>query len=394
MILLLIVIYIIYRYYKKQEMIVKKEPIPIVKVAEKRKKIMIKPQYVKINYQNEIDYHWREFEKSYHGENGQPPNPDRAFYHLDRLIVYNYLPAKIERIKLLSQGFYTFEPDYRRARQEAETLLMNPRLPSLYRVEIERLIQMINLSDPTYKKRDDGRITPRINRVQEVIRNNGLLDDLDNYELPENNELINQLIHNDTTRVRNDSQNVHDTGVVQSIRKINETLEKYRSKNPENEIKEFMLYVNKSTKKSNVLRVLERFEEDEKNTFSSVWNYIRNKSNRNDFINVLIDNLDSGVEYGHVVCAMGRKSRIINSLAGMDETIEIKPTWAIKEEIFSIAAKIREVETEKNKNLNEEKLNQLILNKIGDRIREEYVKTDIITEGNYELYMEEIKMAF
>ena len=77
-----------------------------------------------------------------------------------------------------------------------------------------------------------------------------------------------------------------------------------------------------------------------------VWNKINNQTDTNkksNMIEILAKQLDSGIENGHVVCSSGKISRIIGTLDGIDdEMVASRPIWAIRDEIATLASKIRD----------------------------------------------------
>ncbi len=55
----------------------------------------------------------------------------------------------------------------------------------------------------------------------------------------------------------------------------------------------------------------------------------------------LYEELASMVEYDSVVCSTGRITRIVDTLNGFDDTINIKPLYVIREEMLSKSSSIR-----------------------------------------------------
>jgi hypothetical protein len=75
-----------------------------------------------------------------------------------------------------------------------------------------------------------------------------------------------------------------------------------------------------------------------------VWNKIESQENneqKNNMIEILAKQLDSGIESGHNVCSSGKIARIIGTLDGIDDTMNTsRPMWIIRDEISNIAGKI------------------------------------------------------
>jgi hypothetical protein len=63
---------------------------------------------------------------------------------------------------------------------------------------------------------------------------------------------------------------------------------------------------------------------------------------RKNITEMLVKQLATGVELGHVVCSSGKVARIMSAFDGTDafETV-VKPLWVVREEIGGMAAKIR-----------------------------------------------------
>lgn len=81
----------------------------------------------------------------------------------------------------------------------------------------------------------------------------------------------------------------------------------------------------------------------ERQALGKVWNRIQQmdpEMQRNAKA-MLLSQLASGVEHGNVVCSTGKIARILGTLDGFDVDEPIKPMWAVKEEIASLAAKTR-----------------------------------------------------
>jgi hypothetical protein len=56
---------------------------------------------------------------------------------------------------------------------------------------------------------------------------------------------------------------------------------------------------------------------------------------------ILVSQLESGVERGHVVCSTGKIARILGTLDGLDPEV-MRPMWAVREEIRGLAVQTRD----------------------------------------------------
>jgi hypothetical protein len=162
--------------------------------------------------------------------------------------------------------------------------------------------------------------------------------------------------------VKSDSQNVHSSTVQNAVKNKLDFIEKsgHLSHNFEDNKRRFLDDISNITEispedRENIGRVLEslkdtqhsRYDKSEADIFNTVWSRINNpvnKDRRKDMVAVLAQNVASGVEHDVVVCSTGKIVRIVGALDGMDaEPLpELKPEWAINEEIAQSAVKVRE----------------------------------------------------
>lgn len=153
--------------------------------------------------------------------------------------------------------------------------------------------------------------------------------------------------------ISSDAQNVHDHGVTRSmhaaLHKIPATDDDSHEK-----IVDYVLTSDASeTVKSDALAVLDTLsnqthstlETSEREALNKIWNAIDGfeDSKKSDARQILIGQLASGVENGAVVCSTGKIARIVGTLDGLTPDVPvIRPTWALREELGTLAAKIRD----------------------------------------------------
>jgi hypothetical protein len=159
---------------------------------------------------------------------------------------------------------------------------------------------------------------------------------------------------------RDDLQNVHDHSVTNILKSNIKKLNKDVSHENAYAIIDAIIThpdVSESVK-ANALNLIENlnstekhstYDITEKDALMLVWNKI-NKMNdekqKQNIIEILAKQLDSGVENGHIVCSTGKIARIIGTLDGIDEDLTpSKPLWAIRDEIANLAAKISNSES-------------------------------------------------
>jgi len=178
---------------------------------------------------------------------------------------------------------------------------------------------------------------------------------------PQMAQRINNNNNNNNNNYKNDMQNVHDHGVT-NILKSNIDMMKTNNKIPNSEIDTTVESVTDSilnhselsdNVKANALTVIENLNNVKHDTYNLteqealhlVWNRIQNVKDetlKNNMIETLSKQLDSGIEHGHIVCSSGKIARIIGSLDGIDNNIEnTRPIWAIRAEIGNLASKLR-----------------------------------------------------
>lgn len=155
-----------------------------------------------------------------------------------------------------------------------------------------------------------------------------------------------------------DLQNVHDHGVMSAMRKSIEklpsascatsdpvaSLEAVVARNEdmtdEDKAKALHFIDSLSGEKHSSLGISER------DALHSVWSRIESMSDqrtKDNATETLAKQLASGVERGHVVCSTGKIARMVGALDGIvvDDHHMAKPLWALKDEMSTLAAKIR-----------------------------------------------------
>lgn len=152
-----------------------------------------------------------------------------------------------------------------------------------------------------------------------------------------------------------DSQNVHDTAVVNSIKNYvkNERIEVGNGfEKLSNIIKSYKCNYNKelsNTRIKNALKVLKTMNmlnshvnsisKDEREIIDLVGQKYENLNDeeKENFRHNLVLQLSDTIEFDNVVCSQGRVYRLLNSLPDLN----IKPIWAIKQEMINKAPVIR-----------------------------------------------------
>ena len=169
----------------------------------------------------------------------------------------------------------------------------------------------------------------------------------------------------------NDKQNVHDHGVISGLKRtasrlasrVNFDLKMPLSMDQAKRIKEKAIdavltdNTMSSDEKMHAMEMISALISKQENStigttevhalalaYETI-NRIEDVQLRANLTESLNKQLASGVEKGHVVCSTGRLARILGTFDGVEDlqgNDRIRPIWAVREEIASLAAKIRD----------------------------------------------------
>ena len=168
-----------------------------------------------------------------------------------------------------------------------------------------------------------------------------------------------------------DLQNVHDTNVQKSIRKIFSDVDIVNdSVNIKQSIKEIL---KKADGNPNVIDVINKIKERNSNiininnkteleVLASVWEKVKDDPNKVDFF---ITNLSDSKENESVVCPSGVVTRIISTLALDDISKFPKTQENLNDEMMTTASKVRKT-LEKENNYTEEYFKEVLIDKYQD----------------------------
>ena len=236
------------------------------------------------------------------------------------------------------------------------------------------------------------------------------------------------------TRFYDDSQNVHDSQVVSTVKHSIDKLKKSTkiSTNKIQTVREIRNLLEKqkkvlgpggtwvhTDKTKDAFKSLKKIESTDDSMYGTdmtgadalnlVWNRINNfkndskeseeseesiKERSQTLKENLLDELSDMQEHGHTVCAGGRFNRIIDTLNVVDPEVKIMPTHAVNQEMMTKSAKIRtdmldeksdvdkkkfEMGTHKDQDEFDLKLKDTIM----DTLKKDYVETKILTEKKF-----------
>ena len=148
-------------------------------------------------------------------------------------------------------------------------------------------------------------------------------------------------------RIMNDAHNVHDSGIIGSARRRLQALphapESCRD-SIETYIETDECDVGDDETKALALHALDTLSTDvhdsllgmsEMDAASRVWYSVSNDSNGKDRV---VYALASSIEHGMPVCTTGKISRLAASLSSPED---MKPVWAIKQQLYAVASDVR-----------------------------------------------------
>lgn len=218
--------------------------------------------------------------------------------------------------------------------------------------------------------------------------------------------------------IRNDSHNSHDSGVTKTV-KVSVDKLRERVGHPAipasdtvKQVRDTIVHSAISAdRKQNAIQALDTIERNnhtltasnttEVDLLNLVWNRIHhddNKDNQDSLRDNLLNELSECVEHQKTVCTSGRFNRIISSLNGVDDLVDIKPKWAIQRELVDKAGvlyqeKINALDEASRTAVNaldatpeQEAAADIVLQTVKQDIRDDfkrsYVDTGILTEDS------------
>lgn len=239
-------------------------------------------------------------------------------------------------------------------------------------------------------------------------------------------------------RVRNDSQNVHDSSVQKSLIRSVERLRKAKKYNDKSipikdtitQIRQYLTEessapMNKRNQAINALDYIEKARGtlsnlggmSELDVLSLVWSRIEcpdNAKNKASLRAALVDQLADCIATGNApVCTTGRASRIVSSLEVLDhqaDLVALKPRWVYTDELNNLAARTRDEvlsrctaderrayegigQKDDEAVAAETRVTKKIKEAIWNNAREAYVNTNLMTEAEVQMDLKPIMEA-
>ena len=176
------------------------------------------------------------------------------------------------------------------------------------------------------------------------------------------------------------------------------------------EVRSFLNNLPENDKRDDALKSLNRIEKNtspftfsdmkEVDVLNLVWNRIHSDVHADNLKSVkesLFNQLADMQEHGVTVCATGRFTRLVDTLNVIDNEVTIKPSYVINQEMMNKSSKIREnmlnsyseneserKELEKGTSYKQEQFDQNLKEKIVENLKEDYVKTKILTQEKFD----------
>lgn len=200
----------------------------------------------------------------------------------------------------------------------------------------------------------------------------------------------------DRMKIRNDSQNVHDSKVVEASKQIYRELSKLPNIKPFNQCQnELFQHIKKNEDRTLISRVVKRIPDitshlglgaDGSQVFCTVWSKISNQTEEpkrtNDIDNFIIELKNCIDKYDNVLCSTGILNRMLGIFEGTGEYENAKmvPDSFYNQEMFGAAGVLRD-KLEKDgydfdKEADQERFKQIFR----ENMKKDYVDKGVLTE--------------
>ena len=369
---------------------------------------------------------------------GTSPDPELSLYHINEAIANGYNEGYIMLAKMYHFGFHNFEENKEEAKQIYMNIIDNG-LPNREEalknfqiiIEEERYSNMSNwLNIPseniktTMKGGNQFAIVDRDDHMRNVKRVKDEQRNHREFNQPihiitqpryNNPKLINVQLQNRKKKqpirndIRNDTQNVHDSALIRTVKQSIENLKKSTnlSINHSDSLRNMRNYIRSKPdcdKKNDALRTLDAMERTSKplvafkmketDLLNLVWNRINNNhfENKENLQDNLYDQLANSVEHDKVVCTTGRFTRVLDSLNVVDDQVAIKPRSLINRELMDKSAMIRkelyDTESEGNRKMIDsiqdndvqKRFTEKLKHNIRTQFKDDYVSSKVLSQ--------------
>lgn len=348
---------------------------------------------------------------------GLSPDPSLCIHYLQLVISspYGTLEDHYYMAQIYHHGFHTMQPDLARASEiytflkqvmanQTNDPLFQDVSEGLYQIHHQNVLKWLGRSRPMTSSSNEPLSMDQIesitlqrmpNRETIQVMNEGTLIETNN------GSVLLETDQQNIIRYKNDSQNTHDTGILSTIRVAIDDLVKSVPVNNIDVFPEIYNYINSHAKndiKRNAIKSLRHIERNgndklssigisEKEALKLVWERIKQQQ-YNDAMNILVNQLANMQNNDITVCSTGRLTRIIDTLNGIDEMVNIRPIYAINEEMMLKSAKIRDdyikelsedVQKRFEEGTNSDQEDDMVRSRIRDVLYKDYVDSGILT---------------
>lgn len=312
---------------------------------------------------------------------GVQPNPSLAVFYINCAIQNGYKKGLIDLAKMYHYGFFDFPSNldqaiqiYQYAYNQIDDPLLLSEIIDLWRSathENDEIKTHRWLNIPYNSTIHPVKTLYELGMNKQHIKKTYISSTYNN----DNDDLvvnINNLFRTNTNgediheqRIQNDMHNVHDHAVITSIQNSIDKLQKDTSIDIDcntsmYQLRQYINTLSESDKKNDMLKTLSTIENSkmplafsslsEKEILNLVWNRINSKEHQIDakvLKENLVDELAECIEHGKPVCSTGRFTRILDSLNGVDNEVNIKSSFMINDEMMTKSNHIRDEEYNK-----------------------------------------------
>lgn len=351
---------------------------------------------------------------------GIEPDPIKAIETLMTIIEkYNDINDYITLAQLYHRGLHKMEPNFGEALKLYNYILSISEevaireicisgIKDIENIKVLKYLNIYNKNNELLKINEDKKIPrPDLRNIQRNIQRNierniernNIIDD--NLTQEEIDVIVREIENIQRNAERNqgnlqnveynvnydDPQNTHNSGIVSTTKYTLKHLNEINENINEDLIGKLRGYINKmpsSDKTRDAIKSLNQMiQKNEKLMDSSEMQALNTIIKRADTIGSsyepIFEALADMQEHGNTVCSTGRMTRIVSSLNGIDEEVKVIPTYAIKEEMMTKAAKIRasleKISQEENKEFDD----QLFKDTLIQEFTKDYLDTNILS---------------
>ncbi len=359
---------------------------------------------------------------------GIEPNAQQVVKHLRKIITYSPLlqkgSARLKLAKLYHLGMHKFRPQLKVAKEMYATMIVSGGLPDEVYVQTEDLLKRINKDIYEDYVNQPPKNNTDMNKAQRKKFANPPV--WENHTVNRNPVQVVETVRLETVPIPppppippprgqrdNDPQNTHNSQVLSTVINSINTLKKSTkmTKSLPTSIKEVRSFLNnlpENDKRDDALKSLNRIERNtspftfsvmkEVDVLNLVWNRIHSDVHADNLKAVkesLFNQLADMQEHGVTVCATGRFTRLVDTLNVIDNEVTIKPSYVIHQEMMNKSSKIRDTmlntyserdrkELEKGTSCKQEQFDQNLKEQIVETLKEDYVKTKILSQEKFD----------